>query len=167
MTVTIRMAENLFKFVTFFSFSCGKLPFRLFLTVYCFVWRKVMNSQSVFTKSFKTGVFLQPALFFVIGTVHAADTETATNKDGEPCQLTPVEKYLERHPESQWPPSRREEIRRCDNALDQQKGVNPSAQENENAKEITKSENTAFIRLIHKTGFDQLSCKSGFYICIR
>ncbi len=93
-----------------------------------------MNSQSVFTKSFKTGLFFAAALFFVIGTVYAADTKTATNKDGEPCQLTPVEKYLERHPESQWPPSRREEIRRCDNALDQQKGVNPSAQEKKTQK---------------------------------
>ena len=88
-----------------------------------------MNSQSVYTKSFKTGLFFAAALFFVIGTVHAADTETVTNKDGEPCQLTPVEKYLERHPESQWPPSRREEIRRCDNALDQQGVPDSSTQE--------------------------------------
>ena len=76
-----------------------------------------MNSQSVFTRCLKTGLFFTVALFFVHGQVQAADGKT------------PVEKYLERHPESQWPPSRREEIRRCDNALDQQKAVNPSAQE--------------------------------------
>ena len=67
------------------------------------------------------------ALFFVHGQVQAADTKTAGSNSGEPCQLTPVEKYLERHPESQWPPSRREEIRRCDNA-DQQKKPSPPTQ---------------------------------------
>ncbi len=87
-----------------------------------------MNSQSVFTKCLKTGLFFATALFFVHGQVQAADAKTHGSNSGEPCQLTPVEKYLERHPESQWPPSRREEIRRCDNALDQQKAVNPSTQ---------------------------------------
>ena len=88
-----------------------------------------MNSPSVFTRCLKTGLFFTVALFFVHGQVQAADGKTPGSNSGEPCQLTPVEKYLERHPESQWPPSRREEIRRCDNALDQQKAVNPSAQE--------------------------------------
>ena len=71
-----------------------------------------MNSQSVFTRCLKTGLFFTVALFFVHGQVQAADGKTPGSNSGEPCQLTPVE-----------------EIRRCDNALDQQKAVNPSAQE--------------------------------------
>lgn len=40
-----------------------------------------MNSQSVFTKSFKTGMFFATALFFVIGTVYAADTKTGHKQE--------------------------------------------------------------------------------------
>lgn len=87
-----------------------------------------MNSQSVFSKCLRTGLLVVASLFFVHGAVQAADTNTAGNRDGEPCQLTPVEKYLERHPESQWPPSRRDEIRRCDNTSGQQV-VSPARQE--------------------------------------
>ncbi len=32
----------------------------------------------------------------------------------EPCRLTPQEKHWMRNPESQWPPSRRERLKRCD-----------------------------------------------------
>ncbi len=93
-----------------------------------------MNSQSVFRRCQKTGLLFAVALCFVYGPVQAADANTAKNKSAEPCQLTPVEKYLERHPESQWPPSRRDEIRRCDNASGQQGAVNPSVQGNRTQK---------------------------------
>ena len=74
-----------------------------------------MSGQSVFTNCLKRGLLFVAALFLVHGAVQAAEAKTATDKGSEPCRLTPVEKYLERHPESQWPPSRREGIRRCDN----------------------------------------------------
>lgn len=84
-----------------------------------------MNSQSVFDKCQRTALCFVTILLFVHGPVQAADVKTGGNRGSEPCQLTTVEKYLERHPESQWPPSRREELRRCDNPVDQQ-GENPS-----------------------------------------
>lgn len=34
--------------------------------------------------------------------------------EDEPCRLTPLEKHWMRNPESQWPPSRRERVKRCD-----------------------------------------------------
>lgn len=40
-----------------------------------------MNSQSVFTKSFKTGMFFATALFFVIGTVYAGRYENGHKQE--------------------------------------------------------------------------------------
>lgn len=85
-----------------------------------------MKSQSVFKKCRDTVLFFTVALFSVHGPVYAVDAKPAGKLASEPCQLTLVEKYPERHPESQWSPSRREDIKRCDKVPDQQKtGITP------------------------------------------
>lgn len=57
------------------------------------------------------------------GSISAAETPEGTlkaesGKQAEPCRLTPQEKYWQRNPESQWPPSRRERVHRCDGQPD-------------------------------------------------
>lgn len=60
---------------------------------------------------------------FLSASVMAAGTPDGPLKvekgiQAEPCRLTPQEKHWQRNPESQWPPSRRERIRRCDDQPD-------------------------------------------------
>lgn len=105
------------------------MPVWIILVYRSLAREKIMNRPSVFKMNLKTGLLFMAALFFVHGSAQASSAQPAQKTPSEPCQLTPVEKYLERHPESQWPPSRREEIRRCDNVPDQGgSAVKPSAQ---------------------------------------
>lgn len=84
---------------------------------------KIMNSPPVF-KQDPGEAFCIAALFFVQESVQAADAQPAGKTKTGPGQLTPVEKYHQRHRKSQWTSSPREEIRRCDNVSDRQGSVN-------------------------------------------
>ena len=71
----------------------------------------------------RTALLAVAAVFFSAGSVLAAENPERPAKveigtQAEPCRLTPQEKYWQRNPESQWPPSRRERIHRCDGQPD-------------------------------------------------
>lgn len=65
---------------------------------------------------------LTPAVFLSVSVMAAGTPEGPLKAEkgtqAEPCRLTPQEKYWQRNPESQWPPSRRERIHRCDGQPD-------------------------------------------------